>query len=92
LGLYHPFIHFYKIALAVYVENGYWGSRWAGRIAGLMIEKYIKGKITRKDMERYVLNGSLEDEYAKPYSGESFWINDKGEFQEITIPVVDEAN
>ncbi len=64
-----------KIAIAVFVENGYWGSRWAGRIAGLMIEKYIKGEITRKDMENYVLNGSLEEEYAKPYSGEPFKIN-----------------
>ena len=64
-----------KIAIAVFVENGYWGSRWAGRIAGLMIEKYIKGEITRKDMEDYVLNGSLEEEYAKPYSGEPFTIN-----------------
>jgi penicillin-binding protein 2 len=81
-----------KIALAVYVENGYWGSRWAGRIAGLMIEKYLKGKITRKDMERFVLQGSLKDEYTKPYLGESFWINDNSEFQEITIPNLDEAN
>ncbi len=64
-----------KIAIAVFVENGYWGSRWAGRIAGLMIEKYLKGEITRKDMESYVLNGSLEEEYEKPYSGESFKIN-----------------
>lgn len=64
-----------KIAIAVFVENGYWGSRWAGRIAGLMIEKYIKGEITRKDMENFVLNGSLEEEYAKPYSGEPFKIN-----------------
>ena len=64
-----------KIAIAVFVENGYWGSRWAGRIASLMIEKYIKGEITRTDMERYVLNGSLEEEYAKPYSGEPFTIN-----------------
>ncbi len=64
-----------KIAIAVFVENGYWGSRWAGRIAGLMIEKYLKGEITRKDMENYVLNGSLENEYAKPYSGEDFKIN-----------------
>ncbi|RFN59657.1 penicillin-binding protein 2 [Marixanthomonas ophiurae] len=64
-----------KIAIAVFVENGYWGSRWAGRIAGLMIEKYIKGEITRKDMENYVLNGSLEEEYAKPYSDEPFKIN-----------------
>lgn len=64
-----------KIALAVFVENGYWGSRWAGRIAGLMIEKYLRGEITRKDMEDFVLNGSLEEEYAKPYSGEPFTIN-----------------
>ena len=64
-----------KIAVAVFVENGYWGSRWAGRIAGLMIEKYLKGEITRKDMEKYVLEGSLMDEYAKPYSGEPFKIN-----------------
>jgi penicillin-binding protein 2 len=64
-----------KIAIAVFVENGYWGSRWAGRIASLMIEKYIKGEITRIDMEKYVLEGSLEAEYAKPISGEPFNIN-----------------
>ena len=63
------------IAIAVFVENGYWGSRWAGRIASLMIEKYIKGEITRTDMENYVLQGSLEAEYAKPLSGEPFKIN-----------------
>ncbi|OAB79799.1 penicillin-binding protein 2 [Cochleicola gelatinilyticus] len=64
-----------KIAIAVFVENGYWGSRWAGRIASLMIEKYIKGEITRTDMEKFVLEGSLEEEYAKPHSGEPFRIN-----------------
>ncbi len=64
-----------KIAIAVFVENGYWGSRWAGRIAGLMIEKYLKGEITRTDMEKYVLEGSLEAEYEKPYSGIPFTIN-----------------
>lgn len=64
-----------KIALAVFVENGYWGGRWAGRIASLMIEKYLKGEISRTDLERYVLEGSLEEEYAKPQSGEPFRIN-----------------
>ena len=64
-----------KIAIAVFVENGYWGSRWAGRIASLMIEKYLKGHITRTDMEDYVLQGSLEAEYAKPLSGQPFKIN-----------------
>ncbi len=65
-----------KIAIAVFVENGYWGSRWAGKIAGLMIEKYLKGSITRTDLEDFLLNGSLEEEYAKPYSGKPFTINE----------------
>lgn len=64
-----------KIAIAVFVENGYWGGRYAGRIAGLMIEKYLKGEITRTDMEKWILSHSLEEEYAKPYSGEPFKIN-----------------
>jgi len=38
------------------------------------------------DAEKMVLEKSLEEEYAKPYSGKSFWINDGGKFQEITIP------
>ena len=54
-----------KIALAVFIENGYWGSRWAGPIATLMIEKYLNGKISRKDLETRMLNGSIEDEYRK---------------------------
>jgi penicillin-binding protein 2 len=80
-----------KIALAVYVENGYWGARWAGKIASLMIEKYIKGEITRKDLEKVVLEGSLEEEYAKPYSGKSFPINDGSSIQVIEIPSEDES-
>ncbi|CAM3344989.1 Beta-lactamase [Flavobacterium longum] len=54
-----------KIAIAVYVENGYWGKRWAGPITSLMIEKYIKRKITRKDLEKRMLEGSLQAEYTK---------------------------
>ena len=65
-----------KIAIAVFIENGYWGSRWAGKIASLMIEKYIKGDVARKDLENYVLNGSLEEEYQKPLLGKPFPIND----------------
>ena len=64
-----------EIAIAVIIENGYWGSRWAGRIAGLMIEKYLKGEIARTDMENFVLDGSLIEEYEKPYSGKPFKIN-----------------
>ncbi|WP_034043467.1 penicillin-binding protein 2 [Wocania ichthyoenteri] len=66
-----------KIAIAVFVENGYWGSRFAGKIASLMIEKHVKGEITRTDLEDWLLKHSLEDEYAKPYSGEPFQINGK---------------
>ena len=53
------------IAIAVFIENGYWGSRWAGPIATLMVEKYVNGKITRKDLEATMLNGSLLPEYEK---------------------------
>ena len=67
-----------KIAIAVFVENGYWGGRYGGKIASLMIEKYLKGKITRTDLEDFIMDpkNSLEDEYVKPYSGEPFLIND----------------
>jgi penicillin-binding protein 2 len=57
-----------KIAIAVLVENGYWGARWAGPITSLMIEKYLRKKITRTDLEKRMLEGSLEAEYAK-YTG-----------------------
>lgn len=72
------------IAIAVFVENGYWGSRFAGRIASLMIEKHIKGEITRKDMEQWMLTHSLENEYAKPHSGQPFKING-----ETTLKLID---
>lgn len=64
-----------KIALAVFVENGYWGARYAGRMASLMIEKHLTGTITRTDLEEWILTHSLEPEYAKQYSGEPFKIN-----------------
>ncbi|MDU8885746.1 penicillin-binding protein 2 [Yeosuana sp. MJ-SS3] len=64
-----------EIAIAVFVENGYYGARWAGRITSLMIEKYIKGEVTLKQMEKLVLEKSLEEEYLKPYSGKPFSIN-----------------
>ena len=78
-----------KIAIAVFVENGYWGSRWAGRISGLMIDKYINGEINRTDLEAYVLEGSLIDEYEKPQSGESFYINDGKTYNEWPKPKED---
>lgn len=65
-----------KIALAVFVENGYWGGRWAAPIASLMIEKYLKGKVKRTWLENRMLNGSLQNEYLKPLSGKPFEINE----------------
>lgn len=66
-----------KIAIAVYIENGYFGSRYAGHIATLMIEKYLKREITRSDLEKKMLEKTLENEYAKPYSGQPFKINER---------------
>ena len=65
-----------KIAIAVYIEHGYYGGRYAGHIASLLIEKFIKGEITRTDLEKKMLEKTLEHEYAKPLSGESFEINE----------------
>ena len=64
-----------KIAIAVVVENGYYGSTWAGRISSLMIEKYLKGNIKYKKRENSVLNKNLYDEYIKPFSDKPFSIN-----------------
>ena len=54
-----------KIAIAVFVENGYWGSRWAGPIASLMIEKYLNGETIRPYLEQRMFEGSLQEEYDK---------------------------
>ena len=55
-----------KIVVAVFVENGYWGARFAGPIATLMIEKYLKGEISRKDLETRMYEKGLQHEYEKP--------------------------
>jgi len=57
-----------KIAIAILVENGGFGATIAGPIASLMIEKYLRHKITRTDLEKRTLERSLQDRYAK-YSG-----------------------
>lgn len=56
-----------KIAIAVIVENGHYGNTWAGPIATLMIEKYLNKKITRKDLEKRMLEGNLNWQYRKLY-------------------------
>ena len=49
-----------KIALAVYVENGGWGSTWAVPIASLMIEKYLNDTIQRDWLEKKIIKGVIE--------------------------------
>ena len=65
-----------KIAIAVFIENGYWGTRWAAPIASLMMEKYLNKKIKRKYLEKYIFNGNLMNEYLKPYTKFNFSINE----------------
>ena len=65
-----------KIAIAVFIENGYWGTRWAAPIASLMMEKYLNKNINRKYLEKYILRGNLMEEYLKPYTKSNFSINE----------------
>ncbi len=65
-----------KIVVSVFVENGYWGSRWAAPIASLIIEKYLTGNVERKWLESRMINGSLLAEYEKPYKFQNFSINE----------------
>ncbi|HJN78421.1 MAG TPA: penicillin-binding protein 2 [Flavobacteriaceae bacterium] len=65
-----------KIAISVFIENGYWGSRWAAPIASLIIEKYINGEVSRSWLERRMLDGSLLEEYEKPYKFDLFEIKE----------------
>ncbi len=54
-----------KIALAVFVENGGYGSTIAAPITSLLVEKYINGKISKRNKyrEKSMLNKSLQDIY-----------------------------
>ncbi|RTY92450.1 penicillin-binding protein 2 [Flavobacterium sp. GT3R68] len=54
-----------KIAIAVLVEHGHYGAQNAGPIASLMIEKYLKRKISRMDLEKKMFETSLQNEYNK---------------------------
>ncbi len=49
-----------KIALAVYVENGGWGSTWAVPIGSLMIERYLNDTIERGGLEKKITEGIIE--------------------------------
>lgn len=48
-----------KIAIAVVIENAGFGSTWALPIASLMIEKYLKGSVSRKEIEENMISTKL---------------------------------
>ncbi|WP_275316477.1 penicillin-binding protein 2 [Tenacibaculum bernardetii] len=54
-----------KIAIAIFVENGGYGSTIAGPVTSLLIEKYLRGSITNKRLEDRMINMSLQKEYDK---------------------------
>ncbi|MFV0248091.1 MAG: penicillin-binding protein 2 [Tenacibaculum sp.] len=54
-----------KIALAVYIENGGYGSTIAAPLTSLLIEKYLTGKVKRKNTENRILNLNLQNQYDK---------------------------
>ena len=56
-----------KIVVAVIVENGYWGGRWAAPMSTLIAEKYLTDTIKRPHLETRMVNGSLEGEYRKQW-------------------------
>jgi len=55
-----------KIAIAVYVENSGFGATYAAPVASLMIEKYLRGKITNKPMEQRMLDLNLLHKLTEP--------------------------
>lgn len=54
-----------KIAIAVVVENAGFGASWAGPIASLMMEKYLRDSVasTRKALEDKMVNANLISSY-----------------------------
>ena len=48
-----------RIAIAAYIENAGFGGTWAAPIASLMIEKYLNGEISRKDLEQRMIDAKL---------------------------------
>lgn len=49
-----------QIAVSVYVENAGAGGVWAAQIASLVVEKYLKREVKRKDLEQTVINTNLK--------------------------------
>jgi penicillin-binding protein 2 len=53
-----------QIAIAVYVENGGFGSTYAAPIASLLIEKYLTDSISRPYLIEHLINANID--YSKP--------------------------
>ncbi|XRE42710.1 Peptidoglycan D,D-transpeptidase MrdA [Tenacibaculum discolor] len=52
-----------QIAIAIFVENGGYGSTIAAPITSLLIEKYLNKSISRKYLEDRMINLSLQERY-----------------------------
>ena len=76
-----------KIAIAVMIENGGFGASIAGPIVSLMIEKYIKGKVTLTALEKRILTKSLQSQYARFVKKENDTIL-TNKPKEIILPVI----
>ena len=48
-----------RIAIAAYVENGGFGATYAAPMASLMVEKYLKGEVSRTDLEKRMKEANL---------------------------------
>ena len=60
-----------KIALAVFIENGGYGSTFAAPITSLMIEKYLTGKVERKWIEKLMIERDLYPYYLESLKPET---------------------
>ena len=49
-----------KIAVCVYLENAGAGGTWAAPVASLIVEKYLKGEVSRTELEQYVEGVNLK--------------------------------
>ncbi len=65
-----------KIAIAVFVENAGYGGTWAGPIASMLIEKYLKDTITLpKYIQDRIYNADLLPKPKTPKAAETVAVN-----------------
>ena len=54
-----------QIAVAVVVENAGFGATWACPVASMMMEQYLTGKVTRKDLRKRIGESVLNESVKK---------------------------